>query len=275
LTTFGLETGVLVTATFLFAIALGVVSVSRGRLDAVAIVGVLLAVALPGAFVALGDSELPSRWGLGASLFAAGLVAVCSIHRSGAGGRAARRNLLLTRGYHAGLGAVLVAVPIFAGHSLAQGDYALNRYVRAPGVIDALQQHIKAEEVYPETLAGLVEAGYFEQTPKPRVGFGVLETLGLADEVKYRYNEYGSSFVLEFDSSFWVQCSYSGNYYFEEDEEAFDEEDEEYANREPEWTCLDKRPALIEEGTEGEEDEEGYEEEYEENYEGDQGDENS
>jgi hypothetical protein len=157
---------------------------------------------------------------------------------------------------------VLVALPIFAGRSLAAGDYTLNRYVRAPLVIEALQQHIESEEFYPETLDGLVEAGYFDQTPKPRIGFGVLETLGLVDEVKYRYNEYGSSFVLEFDSSFWVQCSYSGNYYFEEDEEEFDEEDEDYANEEPVWTCLDKRPALIEEGAGEEEDEE--EEEYEE-----------
>ena len=79
--------------------------------------------------------------------------------------------------------------------------------------------------------------------PKPRVGFQFLELIGLADEVKYRYNEYGSSFILEFDASLWTQCSYSGNYYFDEEEEEEVEEEEE-----PEWSCLNKSPALFGDG---------------------------
>jgi MFS family permease len=257
-TTYGLEAGVMTAAILLFSIAFGVLWISRGRVDAVAALGLILAISLPGAWALFGDSELPTQWALQASLIAACVIAACSIHR----GETDRTAELLRRSYHIGLGAVLVAVPVFAGRSLATGDYALNRYIRAPGVIEALQQHIKSEEFYPETLEGLVEAGYFDHSPKPRIGFGWLELIGLSDEVKFRYNEYGSSFVLEFDSRFWVQCSYSGNYYFDDEEEEFDEEDQEYADEEPEWTCLDKRPALIEEESYDEEYDEEFEEEY-------------
>ena len=76
------------------------------------------------------------------------------------------------------------------------------------------------------------------------IGFGVLETLGIVEPAAYRYNEYGSSFVLEFDSSLWVQCQYSGHYYFDEEEDYEDEEDD-WQPEEPTWSCLDKRPALL------------------------------
>lgn len=246
-TTLGLATGVLAVSSFLFSTALGVISLSRGTLDIAAAAGLSIAVSIPSIWVALGISELPLQSVLVSSSIAAVLIAVCSIHR----GSGDRRTRLLTRGFHVGLAAVLVSVPIFSGHSLAAGDYSVNRYVRAPEVIEALQQHIKSEEFYPDTLEGLVEAGYFERTPKPRIGFDFLEHIGLADEVKYRYNEYGSSFILEFDSSYWVQCSYSGNYYF--DDEEF--EDEEFQGEESDWSCLDKSPTLIGESPDDPEDE--------------------
>lgn len=243
-TTMGLDSFVLVVAGFLFSTALGVLSLARRKFDAAALAGIAVAVYLPILWVerawgAMGLPELTIGLAIPSVVVAAALIAACSLYRQSND----RRETLLNRGLHLGLGATLVFVPVFAGHALAAGDYAVNRFVRAPKVIDALQQHIVAEEFYPETLDDLVAAGYLGTSPRPRIGFGFLEYVGLADEVKYRYNEYGSSFILEFDSSFWVQCAYSGNYYFDDEEEDF--EDEEYEEEVPDWTCLNKSPALF------------------------------
>lgn len=262
-TTMCLDDCVLVVAGFLFSVALGVVSVARRKVDIAAVVGVLAALWVPGFWVAractsIGLPELAIGTAGPSALLAAALIAACSIDRQSR----KRRETALKRGFHLGLGATLVFVPVFAGHSLAAGDYAVNRFVRAPQVIHALQQHIMAEEFYPETLDDLVKAGYLSESPRPRIGFGFLEKIGLADEVKYRYNEYGSSFILEFDSNYWVQCAYSGNYYFDEDEEEY--EAEELQEDAPDWTCLNKTPMLFDAGVESEDEYEnksGYEDE--------------
>ena len=73
----------------------------------------------------------------------------------------------------------------------------------------------------------------------------------------YRYNEYGSSFVLEFDSSLWVQCQFSGHYYFDEEEEDYEDEEDDWEPEEPSWSCLDKRPALLGDDEAGDGDEYG------------------
>lgn len=241
-TTYGLETLALLVAVVFCSVAIGLVSLSSGRLGVVGVAGLLAAVAIPICWIAYAGTELPIETGIIPSLIGIAIIGICAVF-PGAG---AREQVLLGRGYRIGLGAALTFVPIFAGQALAVGDYTTNRNIRAPKVIEALQSHIEAEESYPETLAALVEAGYLDETPTPRIGFGVLEHLGLADEVKYRYNEYGSSFILEFDASLWTQCAFSGNYYFDEEEEYDDEE-------EPEWSCLNKSPNLFGSEDSGEE----------------------
>ena len=254
-TTYGLVTLALLVSVVLFAVATGLVSLASGKMNGAAGAGMLTAFAIPIGWIAYAGTELPIETGLIPALVAMALIGI-SVSRPGAG---SREDNLLQRGYKVGLGAALTFVPIFAGQALATGDYASNRNVRAPQVIEALQNHIKVEEFYPETLNGLVETGYLDEMPKPRVGFQFLELIGLADEVKYRYNEYGSSFILEFDASLWTQCSYSGNYYFDEEEEEEFEEEEE-----PEWSCLNKSPALFGGGDAEGEDEDEYDYEDEE-----------
>ncbi|MCP5039947.1 MAG: hypothetical protein GY944_02885 [bacterium] len=258
LTTFGLDNVVFVLCGLLFATAIGVLALSRDRLDQVARAGLVIAVVLPGLWIQL---RLPGLhpW----TLFAVTLAVVVMVGAASFFRASDSEGGLVGRGFRIALGAALVFVPILSGSALAKGDFAVNRYVLSPVVIEALQAHIKAEEFYPEKLEDLVEGGYVDEAPKPHVGFDVLEQLGLADPVAYRYNEYGSSFVLEFDSSLWVQCQYSGNYYFDDEEEEVYEDDEDWEEEESEWSCLDKRPALM--GDDSVE-EEGSDDEYQDEY---------
>lgn len=249
-TTFGLDNAIFVVCGLLFATALGVLSMSREGMDTVKRVGLILALVLPGFWTSLRFPGLSLSTLFGLVLVAVVMVASASLVRT----REAEGGLA-GRGFHIALGAALVFVPILSGSAMARGDFAVNRYVRSPIVIEALQAHIKAEEFYPEKLEDLVEAGYLDEAPRPRIGFGFLEPLGLADPAAYRYNEYGSSFVLEFDSSLWVQCQYSGNYYFDDEEEEEFEEDEDWEEEEPDWACLDRAPALM-----GDDSDEGVEE---------------
>lgn len=242
LTTYGLQTLALLVSVVLFAAAVGLASLSSKPFGFASALGLLVAAAIPVGWVAFAGTQLPIDTGLIPGLIAIGIAGLCFVY-PGKPGKEDARTLGLRRTYHIGLGALLTFVPIFTGQALARGDYVSNRYVRAPIVIDALQRHIKTEESYPPSLASLVDAGYLDETPRPRIGFRILESLGLADEVKYRYNEYGSSFILEFDASLWTQCSYSGNYYFdEEEEEELEDEDA------PAWSCLNKSPALFGDG---------------------------
>jgi hypothetical protein len=266
-TTMGLDNFVIVVAGFLLSVAAGVLLLARAKFDALSVVGIAAAVYLPSLLVerawsTVGMPEFAIGIVVPSVLITASLIAACSMNRLSGD----RRETLLNRGFHLGLAATLVFVPVFSGHALAAGDYSVNRFVRAPMVIDALQRHIKQEEFYPETLDELVEAGYLKGSTKPRIGFDILEHLGLADEVNYRYSEYGSSFILEFDSTFWVQCAYSGNYYFDDEEELDEEEreDAELAEDLPEWTCLHKSPALFNRYDEPEYDDEYYDDEEDE-----------
>ncbi len=257
-TTFALDNAVFVLCGLLFATAIGMLALSRARFDGVSAVGLLLAASLP---VCLASMRFPGldlaiEVALAATALAmSALAAFVLVERSEGGATG--------RGLRIGLGAALVFLPIVSGSALARGDFSANRYVLSPRVIDALQAHIKAEEFYPEKLEDLLTTGYLETSPHPRIGFGLLETFGIAEPAAYRYNEYGSSFILEFDSSLWVQCQFSGNYYFDDEEEEYDEE-EDWEPETPEWSCLDKRPALwTDEESEGGDFEDEYDDDFE------------
>jgi hypothetical protein len=164
-------------------------------------------------------------------------VGLASITRGGN-----RRDALMRRAGHLALGAALVTLPLLSGRALANSDYATNRLVRAQTIIDALAAHMKDKEEYPDQLEQLIEGGYLEEIPQPRVGFDIFYDLGLLQRVEFSYRCLGSSYVLEFVSTEWVQCAYNPPW---EDEYEYEEEEEEYEEEEEEaWSCPDTRPEL-------------------------------
>ena len=261
-TAFGLQTGVFVVVGFLFSLSLGVLSLSNGVAGRpLALLGLLIALALPGLWIYYGVVPL----GLGAFLAVVAVSAVAiGLAQIGPGSGGDRKECLQHRGLLLGLGAALTFLPIFAGGAFATADYALNRHIRAPKVIAALQRHMEEESIYPERLDQLQEGNYIDEEPVPRIGFAFLSDLGLADEMKYRYSEFGSSYVIEFDSTLWIQCAYSGQYIFPEEIDDYSAEELAEMEAETGWSCLAKQPNLFGDDTATEEDPDADEEEEEE-----------
>jgi hypothetical protein len=110
---------------------------------------------------------------------------------------------------HVALAVVLVWLPLASGRALAEADYAVTRHVRASGIIDALAAHYAQEEEYPDTLAELVDAGRLERVPSPRVGFAVFARLGWLEPARFHFQNFGSSYVLEFVATEWIMCAYN------------------------------------------------------------------
>jgi hypothetical protein len=154
---------------------------------------------------------------------------------------AQRTDLLLRRAFLLGLGAALALLPVVAGQSLAAGDFAVSRFVRAQALIDALAGHYEQEGIYPDALEELVEGGAIGAIPRPRVGFAGLYAIGWLDPIEFRYQNLGSGFILEFEATDWVQCAYSPPW--SEDEEDLDE-GEQPLEVEEAWSCPDGRPEL-------------------------------
>ena len=249
-TAFGLESAVVLVCGVLAAMAIGILSLSHGfSHKALAPLGIVIALMLPGAVLTMviRDASRP------AIVFFT-LVTLVALGLGLWTRNEQRSETLHRRCLHLALASLMIFIPIASGRALANGDYTVNRFVRSPKVIDALQRHIEKEQHFPENLSDLVESGYLDSNPSPRIGFGFLQTLGLAEPAEYRFNEYGSSYVLEFDSTEWVQCSYSGQYYFDDEEEEYGEED---MPEEPSWSCLGKRPSFLAQEPEGEEEEYG------------------
>lgn len=142
-----------------------------------------------------------------------------------------RRQLAAGMGL-AGLG---LAVTVTTGTALATGDHAHSRHVVAQRVIDALERYFEREEVYPEALDELVDAGLLPSVPRPRIGFGAVYLASWLEPPDFDYRGLGSSYVLEFASTEWVQCVYSPPW--------VDEDDPESVEAEP-WACPDTWPDL-------------------------------
>ena len=148
-----------------------------------------------------------------------------------------------THALHFGLAGVLLAIPLLSGRAFADADYAYTKHIAAKRISDALARYWEEEGVgYPETLETLLEAGYLAEIPRPRAGFAWLAPLGLVDEAQFRYVSLGSSYMLEFISTDWVQCVYNPPWEDESIEaDATDETDE---TLEEAWSCPDSRPVL-------------------------------
>jgi hypothetical protein len=219
----------------------------------VAALGATLAIAIPVAWFVL---RLPGGiWMLTATLAVAALALRVD---AGAAG-----NLTMgVRSYsgYVSLGAILVAAPLLLGAVWKRLDYSVTREDRAQAVIDALARFYEREGHYPDALSGLVEAGYLETVPAPRIGLP-----GLNSE-HFQYQNLGSDYLLEFASPGWTQCHYSPPWDEDLDEEYYDEDYEDEAeafgptgggvelpeSAEPEyegplpgqWSCPAKPPEL-------------------------------
>ena len=159
-----------------------------------------------------------------------------------------RNAALLRRSGHIALGALLVYLPLFVGRAMTEADYNQSRFVIAQEVIDALHQHYLAEQLYPDSLDTLVEKNLLDEIPQPRVGFQAFYDLGWMDPEPYSfdYRGFGTSYVLEFVSTEWIQCAYNPPYldeYGNEYEEYEDEDGEESGG--DIWTCSTSRPQFF------------------------------
>ena len=162
-----------------------------------------------------------------------------------------RATALLRRSGNIAVGALLVFLPIFFGRGLTEGDYNASRYVIAQEVIESLHNYYVAEGgEYPDKLESLVEKGYIDEIPQPRVGFQLFYDTGWMEAPSFDYRGLGNSYVLEFVSTEWIQCAYNPPYLdeFGNEYEYEDEYDEEYKDEEGGggdiWTCSSSRPAL-------------------------------
>ncbi len=207
-TVFGLDLLATIAAALLACIGLALAAWRvRGP---IAVVGVLVAAAIPGAWVSL---ALPGGLWMLAAAIAIGIVALLVSTRSAGNLTMGARSLA---GY-AALGAILLALPIFAGRTWAGIDYRITRDDRAQEIIDALADYYDREGYYPEELDELVEADYLDTVPDPRIGVAPFHDEG------FSYQNLGSDYLLEFAAPGWTQCHYSPPW-----EEDYDEEEEGY-----------------------------------------------
>jgi hypothetical protein len=102
-------------------------------------------------------------------------------------------------------------------------------------VIDTLQVHYEREFIYPERLEELVGSGDLTELPRPQIGFSFLS------QQDFRYQSFGTSYVLEFSAPRWIQCAYNPPYLDEYEEE---EEEEELEDLGGSWSCPSKPPEL-------------------------------
>jgi hypothetical protein len=140
------------------------------------------------------------------------------------------RGALRRRARWLAVGVALTGIPLLAGQSLARLDYHVTRERHAREIIDALDRYMERESLYPDALADLVAAGDIGGIPKPAIGFGFLY------DASFRYQSFGTSFILEFAAPRWVECAYTPPYADEDDEDA-----------EPlgeAWSCPSQPPEL-------------------------------
>ena len=268
ITIFGLEMGAYTVVGVLFGLGIGLAALAQwGQRTGLALVGIAIGCVFPAIW-------FQQRFGGEAAtlvvltIATAIALALAGITRHGErAARLGRRATVFT------LGAALVITPVLAGRAWAAADYTVNKFVRARIATDALASYYAKEGQYPDELSALIEAGYLKELPRPRVGFEFLYQTGFLPPNEFSYRNLGSSYVLEFNSTEWVQCAYNppwsaggaGGEYEEE------YEDEEYADEydskaEEAWSCPDTRPALWGDDDEGGEEYEEYSEYDEDEY---------
>jgi hypothetical protein len=244
---FGLEVFASVIAVLLVGVALGLWMVSRGLertpgdLVALSVGAAVLAPAIPTTALWLASQQSLVPFRAGAVLLtvtaAITLVTLVIAARFGIGrssGRLARRSRIWA------LGGLLLGLPLLMGQTLTRLDYTATRDDGAQQVIDALQRHYEKESIYPEELTELVDAGELEKVPRPRIGFALLS------QQDFRYQSFGTGYILEFSAPRWIQCAYNPPYQEELEDEYEDEyeEDEDLEDLGGAWSCPSKPPEL-------------------------------
>jgi hypothetical protein len=214
---FGIEVGALFIAAWLCGTGFGLRAIGGlrraegGRARAHGVAHLLLAIALPALLLWIGSQLglFPFRAGaktfVGASLATAIAIASAGLVRSGADG-------LSRRARHALVGATLIGIPLISSEAVARFDYHLTREIRARQILDALALYIARESVYPDSLEELVKTGDIASIPEPAIGFGFLY------DAHFRYQNFGTSFILEFPAPRWVECAYTPPFDDEEED---------------------------------------------------------
>jgi hypothetical protein len=223
----GLEIGAYTLIGFLFGMAIGVWGLSIFRKNGfVGILGIALGVAFPALWFAGRFTQTETTGIITLLVLSAILIALGAVTR-GEG----REHRLRQRALHLGLGATLAFFPLFVGRSMSLADYSASRFVHAQTLIDALHTHYTEEGLYPDELNELIELEYLPELPRPQVGFDVVYALGLSKAPEFEYRSLGSSYVLEFVSTEWIQCAYNPPWLEDDGDEGDGAEDSEYEDR--------------------------------------------
>lgn len=231
---FGIEVGAMFVASALIGIAIatrGYCEESRPRPVRLllAVLGLLFPLGIISSGAALG--LFPFMLGAETLGCVAILCALCTALVLAT--RGGDSEIIRSRSRAMAAGAALIAVPLLAGQVLARIDYHVTREWRARSIIEALDRYAARETLYPDSLEHLVEAGDLAAIPKPAIGFRIFH------DADFRYQSFGSSFILEFEAPRWVECAYTPPYVDDED-----------ANADPDsslseaWSCPSEPPEL-------------------------------
>jgi hypothetical protein len=235
---FALESVAFGAASLVLGVALGLAAAGR-RGTASRLLGAALAAAAPALTLALGTrlGVLPFAVGgrLLAGVAAFGAALFWMADALGPGTPAERRR---RRARSFATAAALVGLPLALGLGLSRLDYTVTREERAAAVIDALSRFYAREEGYPDSLDELAHEGDLRDVPRPRIGFALF-----ADR-EFVYQNFGTSYLLEFAAPRWVQCAYNPPFAEDEQEDGEAAAQDEAADLAGAWSCPSKPPEL-------------------------------
>jgi hypothetical protein len=232
---FGIEVGAILVLSWLAGAAIAAAALARprsGTADALRVVGIGLGLAAPVALLLAGSALGLLPFAADARVFVPAVrpsaltvigVATLRVRGERVLGRRARR---------LAVGSALVGIPLIAGQALARWDYHQTREHGARTIIDALATYYEREQLYPDALQELVTSGELERVPTPSIGFSFLY------DGNFRYESFGTSFILEFPAPRWVECAYTPPY---EDEWEGEPNVAAAADREPEAWEIDAK----------------------------------
>jgi hypothetical protein len=255
---FGIETATLFIAACMLGIAIGVWAIAQRKKDEPtstrrAFAGLILGILAPATLLKLGSYLDMLAFGVGAGtvVFVSALTAIAIVAAGNLGVRgnsearfARARGLLV--------GALLVGIPLLSGSAIARYDYHKTRERDARAIIDALAAYVEDEFIYPDDLEALVASKHLESVPTPSIGFDFLY------DGEFRYQSFGTSFLLEFPAPRWVECAYTPPYDDEDYEDDYENGDDdaggagaaetgertEDESLDESWSCPSKPPEL-------------------------------
>ncbi len=237
---FGLEVGALLILAVQVGVACGAAGLARasqrgGRWPG--LLGLGAGLALPALLLlaadALGLLPFRLRWFVwlpvvGAAALATAGVAVIR----------ARPGALRLRARWIALGAACLGLPLLSAQALARWDYQVTRERDAQELIGALERYYAREELYPDSLEELIETDDLQRIPTPSIGFSFLY------DGSFRYQSFGTSFLLEFPAPRWVECAYSPPYEDEDEDESAELDAEDGGEGDSPWSCPSRPPEL-------------------------------